>query len=98
MEVLTIRIQEEVAKELAHLAKDMKKTRAEVVRELMNKAVKTEHLNLLLQKYEKREITLRTLAAELNIPLWKAQDLLTTVSFPYGQKDIQQDLRIIEDL
>ncbi len=97
MEVLTIRIQEEVAKELTHLAKEMKKTQAEVVRELMNKAVKNEHLHLLLKKYENKEITLRTLASELKIPLWKAHDLLENITFPYKKEDIYQDLRLIEE-
>lgn len=98
MEVLTIRIHEQIARALAHLAKEMNRTQAEVVRELMNKAVKEEHVNLLLKKYENKELTLRSLAAELDIPLWKAYDLLAQVSFPYGKEDLQRDLKLIEGI
>ncbi len=98
MEVLTIRIQEHVAKQLSHLARDMKKPQAEVVRELMNKAVKEEHLQQLLKKYAQKEITLRTLAKEAELSLWKAQELLSRVEFPYGKEDLQRDLKILEAL
>ncbi len=97
MEVMTIRIQEETARGISHLAKETKRPRAEMVRELMNKAVKAEHVNVLLKRYQYKEITLRTLAADLVIPLWKAEELVQQVSFPYTRDDQQQDLRLLED-
>jgi antitoxin component of RelBE/YafQ-DinJ toxin-antitoxin module len=98
MEVLTIRIQEQVAKQLLRLAKEMKKPQAEVVRTLMNKAVQEEHLHFLLRKYEQKQITLRGLAKELGLPLWKVHDLLRSISFPYKQEDLQRDLQLVEGL
>lgn len=98
MEVVTIRVQENIAKGVAQLAKEMNKSRAEVIRELMNKAVQEEQLQLLLKKYENKEMTLRTLAKKLGLPLWKAHDLLAKIAFPYGKGDLQRDLRLIEGL
>jgi len=98
MEVLTIRIHEQVARQLSHLAKEMNKPQAEVVRELMNRAVQNEHLESLLKKYKQKEITLRTFAKEAGISLWKAQELLSQSVFPYKKEDLQRDLKIIEAL
>ncbi|MBI5002467.1 hypothetical protein HZC31_03720 [Candidatus Woesearchaeota archaeon] len=98
MEVFTIRVQESVAKQIWFLSKELQKPQAEVIRELMSKAVKEERLQLLLKKYEEKEITLRTLAKELDIPLWKVQDLLQRITFPYGLEDVQRDLQILEGI
>lgn len=98
MEVFTIRVQENIAKQIAYLSKEENKPQAELIRELMNTAVKEKQLQVLLEKYEKKELTLRTLAKKLNIPLWKAQEFLGRITFPYGKEDLQRDLRLIEGL
>lgn len=96
MEVVTIRVQEQVAKDVSHLAQELRKTPAEVMRDLVTTGVKTEHLRLLLKRYEKKEISMRMLAAHLRLPVWRVQELLDKVSFPYSHADVQRDLRLIE--
>ncbi len=98
MDVITIRVQEQVAKQLSSLVKALKKPQAEVVRELIGKAVREEHIQQLLQKYKQKEITLRTFAKEAQLPLWKVYELTSKVNLPYGKDDLQQDLRMLEEL
>lgn len=95
MDVLTIRVQDNITKAIERLTKEKGKTRADVVRELMDKAVKREEEKLYLGKYAKREISLRTLAKRLNVSLWKAYELASKVEFPYGKGDLQRDLKLI---
>lgn len=96
MDVLTIRVQDNITKAIDRLTKERNKTRADVVRELMNKAVKEEEEELYLKKYAKKEISLRTLAKRLNVSLWKAYELTSKVDFPYGKEDLQRDLKLIK--
>jgi len=96
MDVLTIRVQDNITKSIDLLTKERNKTKADVVRELMNKAVKEEEEKLYLKKYANKEISLRTLAKKLNISLWKAHELASKVDFPYGKEDLQRDLKLIK--
>lgn len=47
-----------------------------------------------LKKYEKREVSLRTVAKELRLPLWKVLDIVGEHR-PYGLADLQRDLKSI---
>lgn len=96
MDVLTIRVQDNITKAIDMLTKERNKTKADVVRELMNKVVKEEEEKLYLEKYAKKEISLRTLAKRLNVSLWKAYELASKVEFPYGKEDLQRDLKLIK--
>ena len=96
MDVLTIRVHNNTTKAIDRLTKERNKTKADVVRELIDKAVKKEEENLYLEKYAKREISLRTLAKMLNVSLWKAYELASKVEFPYGKEDLQRDLKLIK--
>lgn len=95
MDVLTIRVQDNITKAIDRLTKEGGKTRADVVRELIDKAVKKEEEELYLNKYANREISLRTLAKRLNISFWKAYELSSRVDFPYKKEDLQRDLKLI---
>lgn len=98
MNVLTIRVQDYVTKTIDMLTKEKHKTRADIVRELILKAVKEEEINFYLEKFRKKEITLRTLAKKLKIPLWNAYELTSKVEFPYGREDIERDLKLIQEV
>lgn len=49
-----------------------------------------------LRKYARGEINLRMLAKRLNVPLWKAQEVASKVELPYGNEDLQRDLKLIK--
>ena len=57
------------------LSSEKNKSKSEVVRELLTKAVDEEKRAYWLDKYGRREVTLRKLAKELNLPLWKVIEL-----------------------
>ena len=97
MDVITVRVQDKVSKAIDFLTKEKKKTKADLIRELMSKAVEKEELNIYLKKYQNKEMTLRKLAKKLNLPLWKAYDLAAAVEFPYTKSDIQRDLKLVEE-
>ena len=96
MDVLTIRVQDNITKAIDRITKTSNKTKADVVRELIDKAVKREEEELYLDQYSKRDISLRTLAKKLNISLWKAHELASKVEFPYSKEDLQRDMKIVK--
>lgn len=95
MEVITVRVQDKISKAINLLIKEKNKTKADLIRDIMSKAVEEEELNLYLKKYQNKEITLRNLAKKLNLPLWKAYELVSRIEFPYSKSDLQRDLKII---
>ena len=97
MDVITVRVQDKVSKAIDFLTKEKKKTKADLIRELMSKAVEEEELNTYVKKYQNKQITLRKFAKKLNIPLWKAYELASKAEFPYSKADLQRDLKLIEE-
>ncbi len=95
MDVITVRVQDKVAKAIAFLTKEKNKTKADLIRELMSKAVEQEEAKVYLQKYQNKEITLRKLARNLDLPLWKAYELAAKTESPYSRADLQRDLKLI---
>lgn len=95
MDVITVRVQENVSRAIDFLAKESNKTRADLMRELMSKAVGEEEIKSYLEKYQKKEMTLRRLAKSLGLPLWKAYELAAKAEFPYSRADLQRDLKLI---
>ena len=98
MDVLTIRVQDYIAKAIDFLAKEKRQTRAEVARSLISKAAEEEEVNLYLKKYQNKEISIRELAKKLDMPYWKAYELTLKAEFPYKKEDLQRDLRLIEEI
>jgi len=98
MDVITVRVQDKVSKAIDFLSKEKKKTKADLIRELMNKAVEEEETNAYLKKYQNKEITLRKFAKKLNLPVWKAYEIASTVEFPYSKADLQRDLKLLEGI
>ena len=48
-----------------------------------------------LDLWRKKKITLRTLAKNLGISIWEAQELIIAVEHPYSRADLQRDLKLI---
>ncbi|MBI4439250.1 hypothetical protein HY640_04920 [Candidatus Woesearchaeota archaeon] len=91
---MTVRVHSEVSKAIDFLTKERNKTKADLIRELMSKAVREEQLKIYLEKYRDKEITLRTLAKNMGLPLWKAYELASTAELPYSKADLQRDLKL----
>lgn len=97
MDVITVRVHDKVAMAIDFLTKEKNKTKADLIRELMSKAVEEEELNVYLKKYQNKELTLRALAAKLGMPLWKAYELAAEQQHPYSKADLRRDLKLTED-
>ena len=78
------------------MTKEKNKTRADLIRELMSKAVEAEKLKVYLEKYQNKEISMRKLAEMLDLPFWKAYELVTAkTEFQYSKADLQRDLGLL---
>ena len=98
MNVITVRVQDNIAKAVEFLTKEKKKTKADVIRELIGQAIEEEQLKIYLQKYTNKEISIRKLAEKLGLPYWKAYELVTTkTELPYSDADLQRDLKLLEE-
>ncbi len=98
MNVITVRVQDRVAEAVEFLTREKRKTKADIIRELMGRAVEEEQLKVYLQKYQNKELSLRKLAEKLDLPYWKAYELVSSkTEFPYSKTDLQRDLKLLEE-
>ncbi len=94
MGVVTVRLNDNISGFVDILSGATNKSRSEVVRELLTKAVSEEKTAYWLKRYKGREVTLRTVAKELNVPLWKVLEIVGE-NQPYEMSDLQRDLKAI---
>lgn len=94
MGVVTVRLNDNISGFVDILSGATNKSKSEVVRELLTKAVSEEKISYWLKKYENREVSLRTISKELGLPLWKILDMVGEHQ-PYGNADLQRELKSI---
>lgn len=94
MGVVTVRLNDRISGFVDLMSQDANKSKSEVVRELLSKAVNEEKRSYWLKKYKNREVTLRTVARELGVPLWKVLEIVGE-NQPYELSDLQRDLKAI---
>ncbi|MBI2574619.1 ribbon-helix-helix protein, CopG family [Candidatus Woesearchaeota archaeon] len=92
MGVVTLRLNESVSGFVELLSRDRDKSRSEIVRELLTKAVGEEKVRFWLEKYRKRQVTLRRVAKELNLPLWSVLEIVGE-NQSYEWSDLHEDLK-----
>lgn len=66
---IAARIPESIVKDIDYVAKEENTDKSKVIRELLSEAVKSKLLNLALEKYSKREVSLGRAAELARIPL-----------------------------
>lgn len=94
MSVVTVRLNDSLTGFVELIGKGTNKSKSEIVRELLTKAVAEEKMQYWLKKYENREVSLRTIAKELGLPLWKVLDLVGEHQ-PFNLTDLQRGLKSI---
>ena len=94
MSVVSVRLNDNISDFVGVLSSATNKSKSEVVRELLTSAVSKEKTSYWLKRYRNREVTLRTVAKELGVPLWKVLELVGE-NQPYEMSDLQKDLKAI---
>ena len=95
MEVLSVRVPDELRREIEELAKLEGKDKAEVVREVLAEGVRERKLRVALRLYQEGKATLWKAARLAGVSLWEMVDALRRhgVELQYGPEDLEDDLR-----
>lgn len=95
MEVLSVRVPEELRREIEELAKLEGRDKAEVVREVLAEGVRERKLRVALRIYREGKATLWKAARLAGVSLWEMIDALRRhgVELQYGPEDLEEDLR-----
>ena len=80
---ISVRIPAKEYEELKHLSLDSGQGRSSVLRDVLNRGIQDKKLDLAIEKYRKREITLWKAARIAGIPLSKFLDRLDDEGLEY---------------
>jgi len=92
-QTVSVRIDNEDIKEIAELSKLEKKTKSNILREVLELGLKDKKLELALEKFRKNEATAWKAARMADIPLTLFMDILVQrgIDFHYGVKELKED-------
>jgi len=90
---ISIRIPIEEYKELKRLSDDSGMGRSTVIRDIIDRGIKDKKLDIAIDKYRKREVTLWKAARMADIPLTKFIDILNSegLEFHYTSKEVSEE-------
>ncbi|MBI2656495.1 UPF0175 family protein [Candidatus Woesearchaeota archaeon] len=92
-ETVSVRIDKEELKEIDELSKIEKKTKSNVLREVLELGLKDKKLELALEKFRKNEASIGKAAKIAELPLSQFMDVLVEkkIDFHYGIKELEED-------
>lgn len=92
-ETVSVRIDKEELKEINEISKMEKKTKSNVLREVLEKGIKEKKLGLALEKFRNNEISIGKAAKMADTPLSLFMDILVEkkIDFHYGIKELEED-------
>ncbi|MBI2654289.1 UPF0175 family protein [Candidatus Woesearchaeota archaeon] len=92
-ETVSVRIDKEELKEINEISKLEKKTKSNVLREVLEKGIKEKKLEIALEKFRNNEATAWKAARMADVPLSKFLDILVQkgIDFHYGLKELRED-------
>ena len=92
-ETVSVRIDKEDVKEIDKLSKLEKKTKSNLLREILELGLKDKKLELALEKFRKNEATAWKAARIAEMPLSQFLDVLVEkkIDFHYGVKELEED-------
>lgn len=92
-QTVSVRIDNEDVKEIAELSKLEKKTKSNILREVLELGLKDKKLELALEKFRKNEATAWKAARIADIPLTLFMGILVQrgIDFHYGIKELKED-------
>lgn len=92
-ETVSVRIDETDLKEINEISKIEKKTKSNVLREVLEKGIKEKRLEIALEKFRSNEASIGKAARLAQVPLSQFMDLLVEkkIDFHYGIKELEED-------
>ena len=92
-ETVSVRIDKSELKEINEISKLEKKTKSNVLREVLEKGIKEKKLDLALEKFRKNEASIGKAARMADMPLSLFMDILleNKIDFHYGIKELEED-------
>lgn len=92
-ETVSVRIGKSELNEINEISKMEKKTKSNVLREVLDKGIKERKLEIALEKFRNNEISIGKAAKIAEIPLSQFMDTLVEkkIDIHYGIKELEED-------
>ena len=92
-QTVSVRIDKEDVKEIDKLSKIEKKTKSSLLREILELGLRDKKLELALEKFRNREVSIGKAARIAEIPLSQFMNILVekNIDFHYGVKELEED-------
>ncbi len=92
-ETVSVRIDKSELKEINEISKLEKKTKSNVLREVLEKGIKEKKLEIALEKFRNNEASIGKAAKIAEMPLSQFMDVLIekNITFHYGIKELEED-------
>ncbi|MBI2646924.1 UPF0175 family protein [Candidatus Woesearchaeota archaeon] len=92
-ETVSVRIDKEELKEIDELSKIEKKTKSNVLREVLELGLKDKKIELAIEKFRNKEASIGKAAKIAEVPLSQFMDILVekNIEFHYGIKELEED-------
>lgn len=92
-ETVSVRIDKEELKEINELSKLERKSKSNILREVLEKGIMEKKLEIALEKFRNKEATAWKAARIADVPLTQFLDILVHkgIDFHYGQKELRED-------
>ena len=92
-ETISVRVDKSDLKEINEISKLEKKTKSNVLREVLEKGIKEKKLEIALEKFRKNEASVGKAARMADMPLSLFMDILVEkkIDFHYGIKELEED-------
>ena len=92
-ETVSVRIDKADLKDINEISKLEKKNKSNVLREVLDKGIKEKKLEIALEKFRNKEVSVGKAARIAQIPLSQFMDVLVekNIDFHYGIKELEED-------
>ena len=92
-ETVSVRIDKSELKDINDISKLEKKTKSDVLREVLDKGIKEKKIEIALEKFRNNEASVGKAARIAEMPLSQFMDVLVEkkIDFHYGIKELEED-------
>ena len=96
-ETISVRIGKEELSEIGKLSKQQKRTKSDILREVLERGIREKRLELALESYRNNEATASKAAETAGISLSRFLDILfeKKIEFHYTLEDFREDIKAL---